>query len=305
MNGNQNLPPIVCGSCRRPSRTHDFCEWCRQPIQSGMQPTMQMPPQAAPYQRVALTGEVIETTQQMPPQTAPYQRVALTGEVVETTQQMPPYQMPTQQMAAGTPGPARHGAQMPPYAARPAASYPGASAAAMPVAAYNIGAMRDLKAVDAPMIGERWEKALAIGLPIVMVSLLIVHFVPTALFPVLFLNMFILPMVLGSVGAVPRYEDAIVDCSIVLVVAFLLGPLVALGAYLITCLIKQECNGALVSILVIDMLLKVLFGIAFAPVADTLSLAVMWGFLSFLSFFFVCAGFFGWLLSSFFRGMDS
>ena len=57
------------------------------------------------------------------------------------------------------------------------------------------------------------------------------------------------------------------------------------------------------AILLINLLLKGLFAIAFAPVVDTVTLAVMFGFLDMTSFFGVCVSFLGWLLSSFFRGI--
>jgi hypothetical protein len=156
---------------------------------------------------------------------------------------------------------------------------------------------------EGPSLGERWEKGLAIALPMVAISMLVVHLAPVALFAIVFGNLLIMPLILGATGAIPRYEDAILDCSVMLVVAILFGPAIALGVYLVTAVVKQECNGAIVAILLINILLKALFAVAFAPAADTLSLAAMYGFLNFMSFFGVCLSFLGWLLSSFFRGI--
>jgi hypothetical protein len=173
----------------------------------------------------------------------------------------------------------------------------------LPAGAYSPAAIRDQLGDQGLSLGERWEKGLAIAMPIVAISMLIIHFAPGALLGMVFGNLLILPMVLGATGAIPRYEDAIVDCSVMLVVAVLLGPAVALGVYLLTAMVKQECNGAIVAILLINIFLKGLFAVAFAPVVDTVSLAVMFGFLNMMSFFGVCVSFLGWLLSSFFRGI--
>jgi hypothetical protein len=264
----------LCRTCGTSSRTDDFCERCRQPLHSGAptmapgaQPTLQMQPQQ---------------------QTQTIRRVSLTGEVVETTQAMAPQHYP-----GGAP------------AMNPARTVYGQMAgAALPVSAHSAAVLNEQLKAEGPSSGERWEKALAIGLPILALSMLLVHFAPSAMLGIVFANMLVLPIVLGAVGAIPRYEDSILDCSIMLVVAILLGPVVALGAYLLTAMVKQECNGAIVALLAINILLKALFGIAFAPAIDTLSLAAMWGFLNWLSFFGVCLSFLGWLLSSFFRGMN-
>jgi len=234
----------------------------------------------------------------MPPQVQTVRRVSLTGEVVETTQPIAP--------------PTVMGGQAGPYAGAPGQAYsqqaglagPGATQRqVLPPGAYSPAAIMEQIGTEGPSLGERWEKGLAIALPIVALSMLIVHLAPAALLGVVFGNLLILPMVLGATGAIPRYEDAIVDCSIMLVVAVLLGPAIALGVYILTAMVKQECNGAIVAILLINILLKGLFAIAFAPAVDTLSIAVMYGFLNWMSFFGVCLSFLGWLLSSFFRGI--
>jgi hypothetical protein len=273
----------LCRTCGMSSRTDDFCERCRQPLvpaapamAPGAQPTLQMQP---------LT------------QTQTIRRVSLTGEVVETTQAMA-----TQHYPGGPPAmqPARPGQQYP--GGRPIDSQ--MAGAVMPLSAYSAAALNEQLKAEGPSLGDRWEKALAIALPILVLSMLLVHFAPSAMLGMVFGNMLVLPMVLGAVGAIPRYEDSILDCSIMLVVAILFGPVIALGVYLLTALVKQECNGAIVALLGINILLKAVFGIAFAPAVDTLSLAALWGLLNWLSFFGVCLSFLGWLLSSFFRGMN-
>jgi hypothetical protein len=171
----------------------------------------------------------------------------------------------------------------------------------LPASAYSAAAMSEMATTGGPSLGARWEKALAIALPIVALSMVLVHFVPVAMFAVVFALSFVVPVVLGATGAIPRYEDAIVDCSIMLVVAFVGGPLIALGAYLIYSLVRQECNLAIIALLGLNLVIKGLFSVAFAPTVDTLALAVLWGFMNMLGFFGVCLSFLGWLASSFFR----
>jgi hypothetical protein len=269
-----------CRACGQNSRTDDFCELCRRPLQAnpsagpaGSYPTMQMSPQPQTVRRVSLTGEVVETTQAMQPQ----------------------------QMQGALPIQPGYGSTQP---AAPFAGLAARTGPTLPAGAYSPAAMMERAAAEGPPVGERFEKALAIGLPILALSMLAVHFAPSAMLGVVFGNLLVLPMILGATGAIPRYEDAILDCSVVLVVAILFGPLVALGAYLLTAMVKQECNGAIVALLGLNVVIKGFFGIAFAPAVDTLSLAAMWGLLNWTSFFGVCLSFLGWLLSSFFRPIN-
>ena len=154
-----------CRMCGKNSRTGDFCEWCRQPLQGGtaplppgMQPTTQMPAQA--NRRVALTGEVIETevTQAMSPMGA-----------MSPPPGMPPgiNRMPVRAGYPPQPG------GLPPVGLRTP------QGPTLPAAAYSPRAMQEMAAAEGPSLGERWEKFLAIGLPIVALSLLLVHFVPS------------------------------------------------------------------------------------------------------------------------------
>jgi len=301
-----------CRACGHNSFMDDFCEGCRRPLDPGIamppgsaQPTVQMQP---PARRVSLTGEVFESAQpplngpqpmlQMPPQSQTVRRVALTGEVVETTQAILPRQAPG--MPPGTNPAYRAGPSLPAHPGQPMGG-----AAMLPAAAYSAAAMSELAATGGPSLGARWEKALAIALPIVALSMVLVHFVPIAMFAVVFALLFVVPVVLGATGAIPRYEDAIVDCSIMLVAAFVGGPLIALGAYLVYSLVRQECNIAIVALLGLNLLIKGLFSVAFAPTVDTLALAMMWGLMNMLGFFGVCLSFLGWLASSFFRDLNS
>ncbi len=300
-----------CGACGHNSFTDDVCEGCRRPFPStalppgGAQQTVQM----QPLRRVSLTGEVFEGGQpvdnsqqqtlqmmpQLPSQTV--RRVALTGAVEETTQPIPARQSPGMPPEPST---AYSGPQSPP-SLRP----PVRGETDLPAAAYYAASMGQLAASGSQFSLERWEKALAIALPIFALSMALVHFAPMAMFAVVFANLFFIPVVLGATGAIPRYEDAILDCAIMLGVAILCGPLIALGVYLVFSLARQEGNSAIITLLAVNILIRGVFGVAFAPAIDTIALAAMWGFLNMLGFFGVCLSFLGWLLSSFFRPLNA
>src|SRR5438105_187556 len=73
---------------------------------------------------------------------------------------------------AGYPGP--HAPSLP--------GHPAGMEPMLPASAYSAVAFSELAAADGPPLGERWEKALAIGLPILALSMLLVHFAPAAMF---------------------------------------------------------------------------------------------------------------------------
>ena len=278
-------PCIACGAR---SRNDEMCEGCGRPLKSSAQPTLQMQQQTV--RRVSLTGEVVETTQA----------------ITEPTMALPP---PQSGRMAPTPMQSPHPGAGGAYTCGQSAcssAYPGlaGSGAALPAAAYSATAVMEMAATEGPPLAERWEKALAIGLPILALSMLVGYFAPAALLVVVLANLLVLPLVLGATRAIPRYEDAILDCSVMLVVGILFGPLPALGIYLLTAMVKQECNPAIVAILVRNIADNGLFGIAFAPLVNTVSLEARWGLFNWLSFLGVCLSFLGWLLSSFFRGLD-
>lgn len=267
----------LCPACGMNSRTDDVCERCRIPFRTAPDPTMIMNPQPQTVRRVSLTGEVVETTQAMPTM-------------------HPPGALPPQQAGPG----GLYGPGGPPAVAVPRTN----AGPVMPPGAYSAAAVREQLGEEGPPIGERWEKALAIAMPILAVSMLIAHFAPSAIYGLVFGSLLVIPLVLGALKAIPTVEDAIVDASIAFVIAVLLGPLVALGGYLLLAMVKQECNPAIVALLGLNVLVRGLFGIAFAPVADTASLTALWGFFNWASIFGVVLSFSGWLLSSFFRGIE-
>jgi hypothetical protein len=272
---------MQCRTCGMESRTTDVCEWCRKPM--GMagptQPTVAMPPLQTPSGGMP-PGQ---PTMPMPPGLQPTigmnpgvtRRVSLTGEVVE--------------------GPPPAPVMAPP----PGVAHPGF----IPPTAYTPQGVQEMLGAPQTALGERWEKFLALGLPLIALSLLLVHAFPSAFLWVAFANAFLLPLLMGAAGAIPSYDDAIADCGIVLIICFFFGPLIGLGAYLLVCLFKQECNGAMVALVVINMLIPQV--LAFGVLnSDTIMPFILVGLFKMTSFFAICISFAGWLMSSFFRPLD-
>ncbi|HLK57981.1 MAG TPA: hypothetical protein VKU00_15545 [Chthonomonadaceae bacterium] len=293
---------MLCRSCGRDSRTITSCEWCHQPLSvvpppqpttqmpagnpptqampMGQQPTLQIPQGAPPYP--VMPGS--QPTTQLPPGVQPTmqgnaptrRRVSLTGEVIEDAAPPPPPMAPTGVIPAGM--------------------------GHIPATAYTAQAVQaQLQGSGTTPMGERWEKFLAIALPLIALSMLIVHIFPGSFLYVGFADMFFIPMALGAVGAVPSYDDAIADCSVVLIVSLLFGPALALVVYLIVCAFKQECNGALVALLLISLILPFLLLIPFLSTGLSWDKLGAWGLFNIFSFVRVFLGFAGWFLSSFFR----
>lgn len=268
---------MQCFSCGRQSRRPDYCEWCKRPHgrpgqmppgpagPSGAQPTRPLPPGAQP-------------TVQMPPPPAPSRRVALTGEVVEGPPPAPP--MPTQAMSPH------------PYANT-----------ALPAGAYSAAAVA-LTFDEAAPLGERWEKALAFCFSLIAFSMLLIHFAPRTILYVAYADMFLLLLGLGVTRAIPFFEEAMMDCGIMLIVSVLFGPIAALIVYLIVCAIKQECNGAIVTLLIVSIVLPQLLAIPLLSSATDINPFLLLGLFNWLSFFAVFVGFLGWLCASFFRPLN-
>jgi hypothetical protein len=271
---------MQCRHCGMDSRTVDACEWCHKPLTGAqsLDRTVAMPPGSQP-------------TLQM--QTPTVKRVALTGEVIETTQALPTMPPP------GAYPPPSSG---PPYAGMPASSL----GSALPSAAYSPHAIQQqFQEMNEVPLGEKWEKLLAIALPILACSMLLVHFAPGALWLVAYSDLFFIGLAMGVTGAIPSFDDAILDCSVVLIVAMFFGPLIALGGALFVGLVKQEVNPAILALLGLNLLVKLLLGYAFASTADTISMLAMWGLFNWFGFVGVCISFFGWMCSSFFRRLDA
>jgi hypothetical protein len=244
------------------SRTADYCEWCRKPLAAGVQqaPTAQ---QAAPIQQ------------------APQVRISLTGEAVEAAPPAPPE-------AYGL-------ARMP----QPGAGSP-LQAGALPLGAITPAL---IQSADAPEIawGERWELCLALLLPLIAVCMALAHAATTyhsAVFLAAFGGLFFGGLILGATGAIPSYDDAVLDCSVVLVVSVFMTPILALVVYLIVCAVKQECNAAACALLGFNFVFALLLFMAY-PL--TMIVLPILGILPWFATIGVVFSFAGWLVSSFFR----
>ncbi|HZO88882.1 MAG TPA: hypothetical protein VFB38_11140 [Chthonomonadaceae bacterium] len=182
---------MQCPFCSRASRRTDWCEWCRKPLTSPQPPQnvgpqalsqspIPMPPAVAPTAGYTPTPPAVnmyqaaQPTVGMPP-AAPASgtqyRTTLSGEVLEvpeTTAAMPP--MPGHMPPGMPPAPgARLGV--------------GTSASTyLPPSAISAQMLKEQLRDQGPSLGEGWEKCLAMALPLLVVSMLLVHFVPSAIF---------------------------------------------------------------------------------------------------------------------------
>ena len=275
---------MQCFGCGRQSTRNDYCEWCKRPhgqpgqappgaSPPGMQSTQPLPPG---MQRTQPLPSGAQPTVQMPmPQTT--RRVALTGEVVE-----------------GPPAPPQPTQMMPPQ------GYGGTPALPR---TYTPNAIQ-LDFDEVSPTGERWEKALAFCFSLIALSMLLIHFVPNVIMGVAYVDMFLLMFALGATRAIPFFEDAMLDCGIILGVTFLLGPVVGLVVYLIVGAIKQECNGAIVALLLISIALPQLLAISLHSSAESANPLPLMALFNLLNFVAVCVGFVGWLCASFFRPLN-
>ena len=265
-----------CRGCGHNSRTDDVCERCGTRLSLSAPPILAIPSQVEITRRVSLAGDVVESTQTMP---CPAVGAGNSGSAARSSSQTLPL------------NPVGNGAARDPHQE----VIPGGS---LPLAIAG-----DLE-YSGPSLRERWEKGLGMALPVLAVSMLVVHFIPAILMVVVLCNLLVLPIALCAAGIIPRYREAMLDSCLALVVTALLGPAVALAAYLLTTMVKQERNDAIVAILLTSVFVRGLFAITFAPVADTQSLAAMWGFFNWMSFAGVCMSLIGWLVVSIFRPVD-
>jgi hypothetical protein len=261
--------------------------------QSLNAPVPPVAPGTAPVYQQPLTNSP------QPAPTARIQRTTLSGEVIE---------VPSVMEAAQQTGPGMFAGQNPNATTvmTPGGTYAGAPYAAMNAAGASYGAMapqmlRDQAGMPQASAGEKWELFLAIAAPILLLSAWLVHIKPQAISWIGFVDLFVLALTMGATGAVPSYDDSYFDVTIMLVVTFLFGPIIALVVYLITAAIKQECNGAVVGLLALQIL--VFQGMAMAFASNTEAMKHVGAFMLFgiMQFFAVFVGFIGWLLSSLLR----
>ncbi|MCS6863075.1 MAG: hypothetical protein NZT92_22445 [Abditibacteriales bacterium] len=152
--------------------------------------------------------------------------------------------------------------------------------------------------------GERLEKFLAMGMPLLIAAVLLVHFVEGAFLWTAFGVLFLWGLLMGATGAIEPYEEAFADVFVVLVVCYLLGPVVGLGVYLVVGLIKQEWNAAIILLLLGHLFVRFVLALAFATSADPLSMIPQFSLLPNASFVAVVCSFGGWMMSSFFRPLN-
>lgn len=246
----------------------------------GQQPTMQMNPMNPnTRRRVSLSGDVVEDT-------------------IEFTQTMSPQMgtMQTQAMSPRYPGQATSYAQGVGGPQNPTLVNPNA----LPPGAFSAAAMNYQYRSEESYLGERWEKAMAFSLPLVALSLLIIHFAPGAFFMLAALNLFAIPIILCGTRAISSFDEAIVDTSAVLIVTMLIGPVITLIAYGLYCAVRQEGNGAIFSILLLNLIIRYLFALVFAT-PDTASLLTLFSVFGLVPFMGVFLSFIGWLVGGLFR----
>jgi hypothetical protein len=278
---------MFCYSCGMDSRNNSVCEWCKKPMQGGGGLTQ--------------TPQPLDQTQPVSAPLASQVRVSLTGEVYETPPVPPPSAPPPGVHAAPPPGPMRPGAvaDRPPSVMSPTAvarTLPPGAVSAQMVDAYDYYGQATL--------GEKWEKCLAIILPLLLASAWLIHRVPNTFLWVTLADLFLVGMVMGATGAIGSYDDAFLDCTVVLMVCYFFGPVIGLAVYLIVGVIKQECNAALAFLLIGHIVTQFVCRISAATVEDSFSALVSIGFMNFIGFFALCASFAGWMLSNFFRPLN-
>lgn len=285
---------MLCPSCRMDSRTTNVCEWCHKSLAGGQAGSTARPlsghSAAAPLDLTQPIPAPLDQTQPIPPTAAGVGaagnvRMSLTGEVVEVAPPAPSVLRPTPGMAAPPHG---HHTQavvhgLPPGAVSPALMRPSAPRATA---------------------GEKWEKCLAIIMPFLLASVVLLHFVPTAFAYIALVDLFVAGLAMGATGAIDSYDDAYLDCGVVLLVCAFFGPLIALGVYLIVGLMKQEWNASILWLLFGHLMVRLILIVSFASEADTITLLPQMMMLSFMGFLTVCASFAGWILSSFFRPLN-
>jgi hypothetical protein len=321
-----------CRFCGMESRTVDVCEWCKKPLAAnlaGTQPSGQpaQPPAGQPQPAPMLNAPALtDVTQRMPAPGGPMppaseptriMRTTLTGEVIEVTTPVaaPPQFAP------------------PPGAMSPGAvpSYPPAGAAV--TGARTAGQMRDQEWPQTREVsnGERFELFLAICLPLLLGSVLLVHAMPHLIMGALFVDLFVFSLILGATGAVPDYDDSATALrpialwlGALFVIFFLFlfvgislnflnvipyGNMIwvasALVIYGVVGLVQQEWNIAIIGMLTLDLIVDgcltraALAGAAKVPVIAWLT----WGPLCRLCAAFVGMG--GWVLSNFLRPVEA
>ncbi len=283
------------------------------PVGGAYNPGLAGPPAAPPVnpltqpgtktQEMPLPNYLQPTISMTPAQPQVQVRMSLTGEVIEEAAPMPP------QPTVGMP-PSPFGAPVGGHATPPARSIHGsrvATAAAGGVEAVKAELLKQQFAEIDREVGLRWERALAVIMPSVAISLAIAHFVPDSYVWVGCFSFFMVGLGLGATRAIVPFEEAYLDCTAILAVSFVCGPVAGIAAYLLVGLIKQEWNMAALAVLVGHIIVRVAFAIAFPDAMPWFTIMPYFKLIDpigMVSFMGTALSFAGWMLSSFFRSVN-
>lgn len=268
---------MICRYCGMDSGNPQVCEWCNRILagpNAGQVAQHGAPAAQQSVRRVALTGEEVVT----PVQPAP----------PEPTISLPPV------AARGT---GTHPAPTAPQPPRPTINTYGLSAAAISTTMVQ-------QQVDRHRVseGEKWDRFMALAMPLTLASLLIIHYWPGLLTFVSLCDMFLISIFLGATGVIGSYDDEYMDVGTALIVTFLLGPLVALVAYVIVGLIRQDMHKSIIMVLVGHMTVRTVVWIAFMTSGGSqFSLMPALMVFSVAGILGPTLSFAGWIMSSFFR----
>ena len=270
---------MICPYCRQNTPTTDVCASCRRPLTVAPPPMPPLPAQTTQtmppaYQQATqrLPPGAQSTVVMPPPAPQTQQRVSLTGEVIEVSV-APPVAAPRPGQPSGYSGPGY---------------YPETRRAIVD---------------DGLTAGERWEKFLAFGFPILALAMLVTHLAPGAVLWVALGALLLLSVTMSGTCAIPSYDDSVFECGIGLALAFFFGPLIAAIALIVMGLIRQEANSAVISLLLLPVFLQVALGFVLRsnPDAGMGSYVMLFGLFNLLGVFAVIVAYAGWMVGNLFR----
>ena len=326
---------MVCPVCRVDSTTTDVCSFCRHPFETpqnnAAQPTAAMPP-AIPTLPVQAAPQ---TMQGLPPHPAPpigLPPMQMTpGSPAVPTMGLPPqyanapapanYLQPTQAMAPQAPTPPRTeqrvsltGEVIEVSVAPPPTTVHSPMQHGQPLGA-NLGShiqryepVREIPSVvEEP--GVCWEKFLAIGLPILALSMLGVHLYPGMAAWIGLADLILLSTAMSGTCAIPSYDDNMMDIGMALALCFFFGPVIAGVALLVVGLIRQEAAAAVLSLISLICFLRLTLGSVLVTSPDMNAgsfftfhaLFNPFGFLNLFAFSLLVFALGAWMLGNLFR----